>query len=44
MKCELKIWNVVKLVRFLKANLNPVVADVELNNFWWLQDSTMLEG
>ena len=28
-KCELKIWNAVELVRFLKAKLNPVVADVE---------------
>ena len=25
----LKIWNAVELSRFLKANLNPVVADVE---------------
>ena len=28
-KCALKIWNAVELARFLKANLNPVVADVE---------------
>ena len=28
-KCALKIWNAVELPRFLKANLNPVVADVE---------------
>ena len=29
MKCALKIWNAVELGRFLKANLNPVVANVE---------------
>ena len=28
-KCALKIWNVIELACFLKANLNPVVADVE---------------
>ena len=28
-KCALKLWNAVELPRFLKANLNPVVADVE---------------
>ena len=28
-RCALKIWNAVELARFLKANLNPVVADVE---------------
>ena len=28
-KCALKTWNTIELARFLKANLNPIVADVE---------------
>ena len=28
-KCALKIWNDVELPCFLKATLNPVIADVE---------------
>ena len=28
-KCALKIWNVIEVPCFLKANLNPIVANVE---------------
>ena len=28
-KCALKIWNAAELTRFLKPNLNPVVADLK---------------